>query len=109
MTDDFKEELCAYCELYWWNIGKKTPSFKGELVDLLKEHRIKFSKRKTETEGIFTFYFKSSYGISFQTTGTIQDFRHLAKLVIQMELVRMGDKSQLYVQGAWRPTVTVNA
>ena len=36
------------------------------------------------------------------------DFTHLAKQAIQMELVRMGDKSQLYVVGSWRPTVTVN-
>lgn len=36
------------------------------------------------------------------------DFAHLAKQAIQMELVRMGDKSQLYVADLWRNTVTVN-
>lgn len=103
-----KKELETYCELHWWNMGKKTLSFKGQLEGLLKEQNITFTKRKTETEGVFTFHFKSAYGISFKTTGLIHDFIHLAKQAIQMELVRMGDKSQLYVVGSWRPTVTVN-
>ena len=90
-------------------MGKKTLSFKGNLGDLLKEQNISFTKRKTETEGVFKFSFKSAYGISFITTGLMHDFPHLAKQAIQMELVRMGDKSQLYVAGTWRPTVTVNA
>lgn len=103
-----KKELETYCELHWWNMGKKTLSFKGELKELLKEQGIKFSKRKTENEGIYTFTFKNNYGITFKTTGLISDFAHLAKQFVQMELVRMGDKSQLYVAGVWRPTVNVN-
>jgi len=102
------KELQTYCELYWWNMGSKTLSFKGELKDLLKTQNISFTKRKTEIEGIYTFYFKNQYGISFKTNGIITDFSHLAKQFIQMELVRMGDKSKLYVSGVWRPTVTVN-
>jgi len=108
MKNNIKSELETYCELHWWNMGKKTLSFKGNLGNLLKEQNITFTKRKTETEGIFTLHFKSTYGISFKTKGAIHDFRHLAKQSIQMELVRMGDKSQLYVVGAWRPTVNVN-
>jgi len=104
-----KKELETYCELHWWNMGKKTLSFKGVLKDLLKEQHITFTKRKTETEGIYTFSFKSSYGVSFKTRGVIVDFTHLAKQFLQMELVRMGDKSQLYVSGAWRPVVNVNS
>ena len=103
-----KKELETYCELHWWNMGSKTLSFKGNLKDLLEEQNITFTKKKTETEGIFTYTFKSSYGISFKTTGLIHDFPLLAKQFIQMELVRMGDKSQLRVVGAWRPTVNVN-
>jgi len=103
-----KQELETYCELHWWNMGKKTLSFKGELKDLLKEQKITFTKRKTEHKGIYNFYFKNSYGISFKVRGQISDFSHSAKQFIQMELVRMGDKSQLYVSGVWRPTVTVN-
>lgn len=103
-----KTELETYCTLHWWNMGSKTLSFKGTLKDLLKEQKITFSKTKTEREGIYTFKFKSAYNITFKTTGTVQDFRHVAKQVIQMELVRMGDKSQLCVEGSWRPTVTVN-
>lgn len=106
--NNIKKELETYCEEHWWNMGRKTSSFKGELKDLLKEHKITFTKRKTDTEGIYTFNFKSPYGISFKTNGLISDFRHIAKQFIQMELVRMGDKSQLYVSGAWRPTVSVN-
>jgi hypothetical protein len=83
-------------------------SFKGELKDLLKNQKITFTKNKTEIDGIYTFHFKSAYDISFKQRGTASDFRHYAKQFIQMELVRMGDKSQLYVQGSWRPTVTVN-
>lgn len=101
-------ELSTYCELHWWNLGKKTLSFKGELKDLLKEQKITFTKRKTDNEYIYTFIFKSAYGISFKVNGSIMDFPHLAKQFIQMELVRMGDKSQLYVAGVWRPTVNVN-
>ena len=92
----------------WWNIGTKTLSFKGSLGNLLKEQHITFTKRKTETDGIFVFHFKSAYGISYKTRASIGNFTHLAKQAIQMELVRMGDKSQLYVNGTWRPTITVN-
>ncbi len=89
-------------------MGKKTLYFKGQLGNLLKEQKISFTKRKTSTEGVYKFSFKSVYGISFITTGLSYDFPHLAKQAIQMELVRMGDKSQLYVSGVWRPTVNVN-
>jgi len=103
-----KKELETYCELHWWNMGSKTLSFKGELRDLLKNQKITFTKRKTEHEGLYMFSFKNTYGITFKIRGTISNFRHNAKQFIQMELVRMGDKSKLYVSGAWRPTVTVN-
>ncbi len=105
---NLKFQLETYTELHWWNMGKKTLSFKGQLDSLLKEQTISFSKRATKTEGIYKFRFKSGHGISFTANGTIQDFPHLAKQVIQMELTRMGDKSQLYVSGCWRPKVTVN-
>ena len=105
---ELKKELKTYCELHWWNMGSKTLSFKGELKDLLEKQNVTFSKRKTEHEGIFTFNFKNPYGITFKKTGTIHDFTHLAKQFMQMDLVRMGDKSQLYVAGVWRPTVNVN-
>jgi len=88
--------------------GKKTLSFKGKLKDLLKEQNIVFTRRKTKLDGIYDYYFKSAYGVKFKARGTINDFRHYAKQFIQMELVRMGDKSRLYVTGSWRPTVTVN-
>jgi hypothetical protein len=108
MEKNIKAELETYCELHWWNMGTKTLSFKGSLGNLLKEQHITFTKRKTEREGIFVFHFKSVYGISYKTTGSMHDFTHLAKQAIQMELVRMGDKSQLYVTGSWRPIVNVN-
>ena len=108
MEKNIKTELETYCILHWWNMGTKTLSFKGSLGDLLKAHHITFTKRRTEREGIFVFNFKSVYGISYKTTGPISDFTHLAKQAIQMELVRMGDKSQLYVADIWRATVTVN-
>ena len=103
-----KDQLEKHCELHWWNGGRKTLSFKGTLAELLEKQGVKYTKRKTENEGIYTFYFKNSHGISFKPTGLISDFAHLAKQFMQMELVRMGDKSQLYVSGVWRPTVTVN-
>jgi len=103
-----KKQLETYCTLHWWNMGKKTLSFKGELKDLLKEQKITFTKRKSEHEGLFIFIFKSAYDITFKVRGTINDFPHYAKQFIQMELVRMGDKSQLYVTGTWRSTVNVN-
>ena len=114
--ESIKNQLETYCELHWWNMNKKTLSFKGKLKDLLKEqnitfikrHNITYNKGKVENEGIYTFYFKSIHGISWKIKSTISDFRHIAKQFIQMELVRMGDKSKLYVSGSWRPTVTVN-
>jgi len=106
--ENFNEALEKYCELHWWNMGKKTLSFKGTLKDLLKEQKISFAKKKTAMDGLFNFRFKSAYGIVFTVRGTVNDFPHFAKQLIQMEMVRMGDKSQLYVSGVWRPTVTVN-
>jgi hypothetical protein len=103
-----KKQLETYCELRWWNMGKKTLSFKGKLKDLLKGYKITFTKTKTDIEGYYTFKFKSAYDITFKVRGHIQDFPHYAKQFIQMELVRMGDKSQLYVDCGWRPTVSVN-
>ena len=103
-----EKELKTYCELHWWNMGKKTLDFKGELQDLLKSKSIKFTKRKTEYDGLFTFHFKNRNGISFKARGQSHDFPHLAKQFIQMELVRLGDKSELYVECFWRPKVTVN-
>ena len=100
--------LTTFCELYWWNMGKKTLSFKGSLKDLLKEQKVTYTKRKTEPEGLYNFYFKNPYGISFKISGRISEFPHYAKQFIQMDLVRMGDKSKLYVANTWRPTVTVN-
>jgi hypothetical protein len=105
---NIKKELKTYCELHWWSMGKKTLAFKGELKDLLKAQNITFTKRKTEYEGIYTFIFRSTNGISFKVRGQLYEFSHYAKQFIQMELVRMGDKSQLHVSGTWRPTVTVN-
>ena len=103
-----KKELQTYCELYWWNMGHKTLSFKGELKDLLKEQRITYSKRKTDREGLYMFTFKNDNGITFKKRSTVDEFPFLAKQFIQMELVRLGDKSQLRVWGVWRSTVTVN-
>ena len=105
---NLKKELETYCELHWWNMGTKTLSFEGELKDLLKKKNITYTKRKTATEGIYTFTFKNPHGITFKTTGLTHDFAHLAKQFIQMELVRMGDKSKLRVDCSWRPTVSVN-
>lgn len=108
MSITIDNHLDTYCELHWWNMGKKTLSFKGILRELLKEQKITFSKTKTDNEGIYLFKFKSAYDITWKVRGTINDFSHYAKQFIQMELVRMGDKSQLYVSGVWRPTVNVN-
>lgn len=105
---NINKELSAHCVEHWWNMGTKTRSFDGDLRGLLKKHDLKYTTRKTDREGIYRFYFSSPYGIKFQRTGVEHDFRHFAKQFIQMELVRMGDKSQLYVAGSWRPTVTVN-
>lgn len=103
-----KNQLKTYCELHWWNCGKKTLQFKGTLEDLLKNQKITFTKKKTEHVGLFIFKFKNPYGITFTVRGQIPEFPHYAKQFVQMELVRMGDKSQLYVQCGWRPVVNVN-
>ena len=103
-----KEQLKTYCELHWWNMGKKTLSFEGPLSELLKQQRIKYTCTRTDSEYLYKFRFTNLNGITFVQRGTLLDFPTLAKQFIQMELVRMGDKSQLYVQGSWRPTVTVN-
>lgn len=103
-----KAELKSYTTLHWWNMGKKTLAFKGELKDFLKENNITFTKTKSEHEGLYIFRFKNNHGVKYVKRGTLNDFTHIAKQFIQMELVRMGDKAQLYVDSNWRPTVTVN-
>ena len=40
-----KQELETYCELHWWNMGKKTLDFKGSLSHLLAKQRITYSKK----------------------------------------------------------------
>ncbi len=105
---NIETELQKYCELHWWNMGKKTLSFKGELKDLLKEEKITYTIKKTDKLGLFMFTFKNDNGITFKKRGILEDFSFLAKQFIQMELVRMGDKSQLYVSGTFRPKVNVN-
>ena len=100
--------LDTYCELHWWNMGKKTLSFEGPLSELLKQQKIKYTCTRTDSEYLYKFRFTNLNGITFVQRGTLLDFPTLAKQFIQMELVRMGDKSQLYVEGVWRPTVTVN-
>lgn len=109
MRKELKTELETYCELYWWNMGRKLLDFKGSLEDLLKSHSITFTARMNKgSKYQYLFTFKNPYGITFKTTGLFSDFRHIAKQFIQMELVRMGDPSQLFVTGSWRPVVTVN-
>jgi len=103
-----KNQLNTKCTLHWWNMGSKTLSFNGSLSDLLKEQNITFTKRKTEHEGLYTFIFKNPYGITFKVRAQVYEFSHYAKQFIQMELVRMGDKSQLYVDCTFRSTVSVN-
>lgn len=90
------------------NQRRKTLSYKGNLKGLLEYQNITYTKRKSEYEGLYNYTFKSSYGITWKVRGTIQDFRNFAKQFIQMELVGMGDKAELYVVGAYRATVTVN-
>jgi len=104
----FKQELSTYCTLHWWNLGKKSLAFKGELKDLLEIQKINYSIRKTKIEGLYHFRFKNTYGIEYKVKSTQMDFTYHAKKFIQMELCRMDDKSTLFVQGTWRATVTVN-
>ncbi len=108
MKKIFKQELETYCTLHWWNIGKKTLSFKGNLSDLLKRNNVSYSIRKTDNEFVYQYIFKNSYGITFKAKATRIEFPFLAKQFLQMEFCRMGDKVSLYVQGVWGPTVTVN-
>ena len=106
--DDIKKELETYCELHWWNMGKKTLSFKGYLKGLLENQKVTFTKKKSEINGLYIFKFKNTYGMTFEVKGQMYEFPHFAKQFVQMNLVRMGDKSQLYVNCFWRPTVNVN-
>ena len=108
MKNLFNTEYNTFCTLHWWNGGKKTLSFKGNLIDLLKEQKVNFKIKKAETEGIFNYTFKNSFGITFKAKGVRQDFAFYSKQFLQMELCRMGDKATLYVQGVWRSTVTIN-
>jgi len=103
------EKLTNHCTLYWWNMGTKTLAFKGTLGELLEKNKIQYLKRKTMTQGINTYHFKNQHGLSFKTTGVDWQLPDIAKQFLQMELVRMGDKATLHVEGViWRPKVTVN-
>lgn len=108
METQFSEQLETYCTLHWWNMGKKTLSYKGDLKGLLEQQKIFFYIEATENTFCFRYKFENLHGISFNCKGLKSDFTHFAKQFIQMELVRMGDKSSLYVNCDWRPKVTVN-
>lgn len=104
----FEDLLNTNYTLHWWNRGRKKLSFEGSLQDLLIIHKVKYTISKTDHAFILNYTFKNPYGITFKQTGTFSDFTLYAKQFLQMELVRMGDKSTLWVNGTWRPTVTVN-
>lgn len=106
--ESLKKKLEVHTECYWWNMGSKTLDYEGPLKGLLNLYKITYIRKKTDRNFVYIYYFKTKMGISFKRTGTINDFTMYAKQVIQMELVMMGEKAQLYVQGTWRPTVTVN-
>lgn len=109
MKTKFKAELNTYCTLHWWNFGSKTLQFKGTLQEFLKEQKVTFKiSKKKDSDFQFNFNFTNPYGITFKVVGMQQEFPHYAKQFLQMEMVRMGDKCTIYVQGVWRPTVTVN-
>ncbi len=109
MKKTFEQELNTYCTLHWWNCGSKTLQFKGQLKDLLKSQKVTFriSKRK-DSDFQYNYTFTNPFGITFKVVGMQQEFPHYAKQFLQMEMCRMGDKSTIYVNGAWRPTVTIN-
>ena len=106
--ETIKEQLSVQTSLHWWNMGTKTLSYKGDLGGLLENQRVTYTKTKTENEGIYLYIFKNNYGMTYKVRGLIHDFSHYAKQFLQMELVRMGDKSKLWVDCGWRPEVTVN-
>lgn len=108
MKKIFEQELNTYCTLHWWNFGKKTLQFKGTLKDLLNEQKVNFKISKTDNELIYNYTFTNPFGITFKSKGGQSDFKFYAKQFLQMEMCRMGDKSTIYVNGAWRPTVTIN-
>ena len=109
MKAKFKNELETYCSLYWWNFGKKTKSFEGKLIALLKNQKVTFKiTKKKDSDFQFNYTFTNPFGITFKVIGMKKDFPHYAKQFLQMEMCRIGDKSTVFVQGVWRPTVTIN-
>lgn len=109
MKKKFSHELNTYCTLHWWNFGSKTLQFKGTLQDFLKEQKVTFKiSNKKDSTLQYDYTFTNPYGITFKVVGVQHEFPHYAKQFLQMEAVRMGDKCTIFVQGAWRPKVTVN-
>lgn len=103
-----KRYFAYHAEIYVYYGQKKRKAFSGSLKELLSEYYFVFRKRKTDNKGIYRFTFQSETGITFVKNGIIQDIPRLAKLAIQMEMVRLGGKSSLFVYGTTRPTVTIN-
>ena len=102
-----KEQLITYCEEHWWNGGTKKVSFKGALNTLLERHSITFSVKRINKYQC-TLRFRNANGITYTVNCMYSDFSYHAKKAIQMELVRMGDPTSLYVRDTIRPVVTVN-
>lgn len=109
MKNKFKSELNTYCILHWWNLGSKKLQFKGTLQDFLKEQEVTFRiSKKKDNDFQYNYTFTNTKGITFKAVGMQYEFPYYAKQFLQMEMCRMGDKCTIYVQGVWRPTVTVN-
>jgi len=95
--------LNSNLNIYWWNYGKKTIDFNGNVKQYFLKENIKFSKKLINTDfdasnHFYIFTLKFSVG-SISFTQQSKDLESLIRLSIFSRLVYLGDKSQVSFLG----------
>lgn len=106
---NLKEELNTYCEVHWWNMGRKSIAYKGTLIGYLSKIDARYKRKKSKDFGYhYTFSISVGSGDIRYRVRIVNnyDFVREAQKFIQMYLSYMGDKSQIYLTN--HRTRTVN-
>jgi hypothetical protein len=95
--------LNSNLNIYWWNFGKKTLDFNGDIKQYFLKENIKFSKKLINKEydnynHAYVFTLKFNIG-SISFTQQSENLESLIKVCVFSRLVYLGDKSQVSFLG----------
>ena len=101
-----KAILNSEITVFWWNFGKKTPSFKGTVNEYLKEANVKLTIKYSKDEQFgyekcivyVRFTFGTLQNVNFKCT-TMDD---AVRMILNIKLSYLGDKSQFTFNGRTR-------